>query len=204
MDRGLGSPRRDVRRSRQAILTAVAQVLVEAPHSSLGEIAEALGISRTTLHRMFATRRDLVAAVALDAIEDLARVYAEIGFGDEAPGGEDVFAALRQLVERMVPLGPKLRFLLSARELHGDETLDRRIDALDAPVLAAIDRARNAGLLRKQLPGWWAMEMLFATVFVAWEQIEAGRLAPLDAPELVLDTWLSGTIAPPTAVQHRR
>lgn len=29
----------------------------------------------------------------------------------------------------------------------------------------------------------------FATVCITWEQIEPGRLAPLDAPDLVLQTW---------------
>jgi AcrR family transcriptional regulator len=170
-------------------------VLVEAPHSSLSEVAEALGIGRTTLHRMFATRRDLLSAIAHDAVGDLARIYAEAGIGAHTPAGGDVVAVLRRLVGAMIPLGPKLMFLLRAPELRGDEDLDRRIDALDEPVRAAIGRARDHGALRPEVPLWWAAEMLFAGVFVAWEQIDVGRLAPLDAPDLVMNTWLAGTAA---------
>lgn len=184
--------RRDHPRSREAILTAAATVLVGAPQSSLGEIAEALGIGRTTLHRMFATRRDLLSAIAHDAVDDLARIYAEAGVGVDTPAGGEVVAVLHRLVREMIPLGSKLMFLLRAPELRDDEELDRRIDALDEPVRAAIGRARDHGALRREVPVWWAAEMLFAGVFVAWEQIEAGRLAPLDAPDLVMDTWLTG------------
>jgi hypothetical protein len=34
--------------------------------------------------------------------------------------------------------------------------------------------------------------MLFAGVYIAWEQIRAGRLAPRDAGDLVHRTWLHG------------
>lgn len=186
------SARRENPRSREAILAAAAQVLHEAPHSSLSDVAEALGIGRTTLHRMFTTRRDLLAAVAHDAVDNLARLYAEVGIGAPTPPTADVMAVLYRLVERLIPLGPKLMFLLRASELRGDEALDRRIETVDEPVRRSIARARDDGALRRQVPVWWATEMLFATVFIAWEQIDAGRLAPLDAPDLVLDTWLAG------------
>jgi hypothetical protein len=111
---------------------------------------------------------------------------------------------LRRLVDLMIPLGPSLMFLLRAPELDGDDELSARIDELDRPVRDAVRRAQSHAQTQTQtqtqtrtpldpaIPDWWATEMLFAGVYIAWEQIRAGRLAPRDAGELVYRTWLFG------------
>ncbi|MBQ1052796.1 TetR family transcriptional regulator, partial [Micromonospora sp. C51] len=50
-------------RTRQAILQAAIEVLSRNPAASLGEIATAAQVGRTTLHRYFAERSDLLAGV---------------------------------------------------------------------------------------------------------------------------------------------
>lgn len=184
-----------VDRSRDAVLLAATRVLVDAPHTSLGELAVALGIGRTTLHRLFPTRQDLLVAIAHDAVDHLARVYAGVGLGGQPVADADALRALRDLVAGLIPLGPSLAFLLRLSELDGEQEIEQRVDALDRPVRAAITAAQRHGDLDPAVPDWWAAETLFAGIYVAWGQIQLGRLAPLDATDLVTRTWLRGIIS---------
>ena len=52
-------------RTRQAILAAAVTVFARDPSAALGEVAAAAGVGRTTLHRYFAERSDLLAALAV-------------------------------------------------------------------------------------------------------------------------------------------
>jgi AcrR family transcriptional regulator len=182
-------------RSREAVLETVTAILVDRPDASLAEIAGLIGIGRTTLYRLFPTREAVLRAVALDAIGHLSEVYAVAGipgaFLDPA-GDAESLAAIRRLVELLIPLGPRLTFLLRARELDTDEAVNQELDALNAILVAAVERGQAAGALSRQAPASWWEESLYALVYSAWEQIELGSLATLAAPGLVLDTWLFG------------
>ena len=58
-----------LRRAARPLLDVAAAVLVADPAASLAEVAEAAGIGRTTLHKHYATRDDLVRAVGHRAID---------------------------------------------------------------------------------------------------------------------------------------
>jgi AcrR family transcriptional regulator len=62
-------PARGRRRGRPSLLDVAAEVLVADPAASLAEVAEAAGIGRTTLHKHYATRDDLLLAVGYRAID---------------------------------------------------------------------------------------------------------------------------------------
>lgn len=182
-------------RSRDAVLEAVTAILVERPDATLAEIAGLVGIGRTTLYRLFPTREDVLRAVALDAIGHLSAVYALAGVPRAFSGQmteEESVSAFRRLVALLIPLGPRLMFLLRARELEDDTSVRRELAALDAIVESAVARGQGAGSLNGSASALWVAESLYALVYVAWEQVHSGRLASLAAPELVLDTWLSG------------
>lgn len=186
----LAAPRLD--RSRESILRAATQVLVAAPQTTLAELAVTLGIGRTTLHRLFPTREDLLRAIAHDALDHIAEVYARAGVTDVPPHGEDALSALQRLVVELVPLGPSLVFLLRATELDDDAAIARRSEDIDRPLIACVEAAQEHGDIEATLPTWWVTESLLAGVYIGWEQIAKGRLAPLDAPDLVIRTWLHG------------
>ncbi|MGL5858193.1 MAG: TetR/AcrR family transcriptional regulator [Angustibacter sp.] len=188
------SARRPLDRSPDAVLEAATQVLATAPQLSLGEVAARIGISRATLHRRYPTRRALLTALAHDAVDRVTACYAdagvpELGRGVSRGAGVDL---LGRVVERLVPLGPRLMFLLHAPELDGDVELEHRVQELDAPLEAVVRRAQRDGEVDRALPAWWVLATLNAAVFTAWEQVDAGRLAPRDAGPLVLRTWLHG------------
>jgi serine phosphatase RsbU (regulator of sigma subunit) len=58
-----GLKRADALRNRERILDAAARLLERSPSATLADIAAAAGVARSTLHRRFASRDDLLAAV---------------------------------------------------------------------------------------------------------------------------------------------
>ena len=184
----LGRPRRAAKRP---LLDVVAEVLVAQPGASLAEVAQAAGISRTTLHKHYATRDELVRAVGLRATEVWADAVAAVA---DEPGTR---AGLRRLLAAMIESGPQLTFLWRNPSLDEDEELTRRYLEVERRCLAILDRARGEGLLSGTVPDWWLLETVFALVYTAAESVGHGKLASRDAPDLALDTLLHGLGTPP-------
>lgn len=70
--------RSDARRNVEAILAAAQTALAEDPRTSMGEIGVRAGVHRATVHRHFASREDLVAALQERAREECRAVAAEL------------------------------------------------------------------------------------------------------------------------------
>ncbi|WP_208817652.1 TetR/AcrR family transcriptional regulator [Micromonospora echinofusca] len=169
------------------LLEVATRVLLVDPTASLGDVARAAGVSRTTLYARFPTRQALLVALASEAMDLVEQAYAAARLDDGA-----VEQALRRLVELTVPLGSRVEFLLRERSLDIEPELVARYEQLDAPVIALMRRAQIAGQVRADLPAWWMATAVIGAVSTAWEAIADGRLAVRDAPSLVLDTVLSG------------
>ncbi|MEZ0108699.1 AcrR family transcriptional regulator [Catenulispora sp. EB89] len=179
----LGRSRRAVKRP---LLDVVAEVLLAQPGASLAEVAEAAGISRTTLHKHYATRDDLVRAVGLRATEIYEQAVDRVA---DEPGTE---AGLRRLIVAMIESGPQLTFLWRNPVLDEDHELTERYIDAEKRCLAVLDRARSQGLLAASTPDWWMLQTLYSLVYTAAECVQFGKLAPLDAPDLALSTLLHG------------
>jgi len=172
--------------TRPSLLDLAAEVLVANPAASLASVAAAAGIGRTTLHKQYATRQELLVAVAHRALD---RCLAAASSAEQAPDGA---TALRRLIDALVPVGAQLAFLFRQPSLDAEPAIDKRLCDLDEPIVAAIEAAQRDGVLRTDKPIWWFGSTLYALVYVAWEGIAVGRLAPLDATELVVGTLLNG------------
>jgi AcrR family transcriptional regulator len=173
-------------RTRHAdLLDAAVTYLMHYPRASLAEIAAAAGMGRTTLFKRYATRDELVHAVAMRAVD----VCLDAVRGTDA-GAAD--GGLRSLVTALVPVGPQLNFLWRTPTLQVDTEFCAAYERVDAAILEVLDRARSAGTLAAGQPDWWLRQTLVALVYVAWECVEKGQLARLDAPDRVLDTMLTG------------
>ena len=170
-----------------ALLTAATQVLLRQPTASLAEVAAATGVSRTTLYSRFPTRQVLLVGLAQAPMDLVEKAYADADLDDA-----DVPASLLRVVERLVPLGERVEFLLRERSLDDEPEIVARYAELDAPLIAFVTRAQRAGALRGDLPARWVVASLNGSVYAAWEAIADGRLAPRDAPRLVLGTVLDG------------
>ena len=173
------------------LLDAAVSYLVAHPRASLAQIAAAAGIGRTTLFKLFATRDQLEHAAAMRALSVCEAAISGAAEQLEAAeqGGD---GGLRALVTALIPIGPQLTFIWRTGSVDMDEEVVRAYHRMDAALLGALASARQAGVLRADRPEWWLGQTLHALVYVAWESVQCGQLARLDAPDLVLDTLLGG------------
>jgi AcrR family transcriptional regulator len=164
-----------------SLLDVATDVLVAEPGATLATIATAAGISRTTLHSHYPSREALLRAVAERAMGLCADAISDAG----ATTGGDLLAAV---VAALVPVGAHLAFLWRNPSFDHDPELGARWLEIEGDLREVLQVARSAGSLPADLPDWWSVHALFALVYVASENIYLGRLAPLDAPGLVLTT----------------
>jgi len=170
------------RSTKSTLLDVAAEALVADPAASLAEVAAAAGIGRTTLHKHYATRDDLMRAVAHRAID----------LWSEAIDAVGVDGGLRSLVEAMIPIGPQLAFLWRSPIFdHVPEIVERWV-AVEARCKGIVVRAQANGVIAADVPEWWLLQSLYSIVYVASESIRSGHLAPREATGLVLNTYLRG------------
>ncbi len=170
------------------LLDAAVTYLVVNPRASLADIAAAAGIGRTTLFKRYATRDELEHAVAMRAV-DVCLDAARSADSTATDGG------LASLVTALVPVGPQLNFLWRTPSLQSDAEFCAAYTEVDDAIVEVLARAKAAGALDPAQPDWWLRQTLVALVYVAWECVESGRLARLDAPDRVLETMLRGVAA---------
>jgi AcrR family transcriptional regulator len=182
---------RGSRAAKRSLLDVAAEVLVADPSASLTQVAEAAGIGRTTLHKQYATREDLLRAVGHRVI-DLWEQVAEVASADDADGG------LRAAIEATIPIGPQLAFLWRTPSFDHDQDLETRWNAFTQQTLAILKRAQDRGVISAAVPDWWLLSTFYAVIYIASERVQLGHLARLDAPGLALSTLLHG-IAPAQA-----
>lgn len=185
-------PRRaDAKRNAAAILAAAAECLARNPDTSVAEIATAAGVGRMTLYGHFKTRADLLDAV-------LTRVIAEAHDTlDAVDVSGDPRAALARLVAASWQVVDRLRHVLEAaqRELPA-ERIHQAHDQVLGRVQALIERGRDAGEFRADLPLPWLVSLAMNVMHAAAAEVSAGRLTSDQAPSVVAATLLAALTAP--------
>src|SRR5215472_8367594 len=177
------------RTARPPLLDVAAEVLVADPAASLAEVAAAAGIGRTTLHKHYATRDDLLCAVAHRAIDLWEQAVSEVTSTDPDGG-------LWALTAAMIPIGPQLAFLWRTPAFDHIPEISQRWKAAETRGLAVLQRAQDRGIITASVPDWWLLQTFYSVIYVAAESVGDGKLAPLDAPGLALSTFLHGIGAP--------
>ena len=178
------------RRSAAALLDIAVEVLVADPAAALAEVAEAAGIGRTTLHKHYATREDLLRAVGHRALDLWEQAIAAAEGVESADGG------LRALAETIVPVGQHLAFLWRNPVFDHADDISSRWKEVEPRGLAILQRARAHGAIRADVPDFWLLQTFYSIVYVAAESVHTGHLAPRDAPGLAVDTFLRGLGTP--------
>lgn len=164
------------------VLDTAAAVFAKDPAASLSQVAGAAGIGRTTLHKHFPTRHDLLVAVAARACDISESVIAA------APRDPD---PLRRVVVDLLPFGAYMTLLLVQSEVFAEDAIASRTDAMAAPIAAIV---AGTGAVRTGVPDWWLVRSLHSLLSTAWDLVQAGWLAPRDAPDLVLSTFTGGVL----------
>ncbi len=174
-------------RARQAILEAATATLPGNSGASLADVAAAAGLGRTTVHRHFATREALLAAVAIAAIDRLDAAVAQCHL-DEVPAPE----ALRRVAEALIPRSHEFRFLSVGPEVWKLHELIERWYRLADRLEAVVDRGKADGDIRLDLPTAWLVDLFSQGLVAAGDSIDDGRIARNDAPRLLVEVLLNG------------
>lgn len=188
------NPRPGVRnRTRRAILAAAAAVLGRDRNAPLSAVAEAAEVGRSTLHRYFPDREELVAATFEDSLAELGRVM-EQARPQEGPARE----ALCRVVNGHVEVGDRILFAF------GDSETLRRHGALgpgepEEPeeLVRLFERGQAEGAFDPGADPAWLVHVMWALLFTGLERARAGRISPQAVAPLVLRTLENGIAARP-------
>lgn len=172
---------------REHVLREAATQLVRHPASSMDEIARAAGISRATLHRLYPGRDALAIALGARALEQVSAAIdaAHIDHGDAA-------AALRRMVDELMPIAEFLGFLYGESSLVDNPEIDTAWNVIDNRVTAVVSRGQEEGSLRVDLPARWIAEAAFSLAVGAGWSVRDGKLARRDASRAVAELLLGG------------
>jgi AcrR family transcriptional regulator len=182
--------RADARRNHTAVVAAAMQVLAADPDATMREIADASGLTRTTVYRHFPSRDELLRAIFLQVeaeADELTR---------EATAGDPAFAVvMRAVAHGSIALGQRYRFL-AGHDAMADAVHAETAPALaDDPMIRYLARAARRGEIRGDLPPSWQARMLRSLAITAIEEVLSGNVSPEDG-ELLLTTSLIGAFAP--------
>ncbi len=176
-------------RTRQAILSAAIDVLGQNPAAALGEIAAAAEVGRTTLHRYFAERSDLLRAVAAEGSARLDRATASARL-DEGTGAD----ALLRLCREYFDLGSLLSLIFTDPDCLGGATpiLD---DGCDDRFSAMIERGHHDGTIDTGLPAPWLSSLMWSQLYAGWSYVTQQGASRHEVLELLVRT-VDGAVAP--------
>ncbi|MFD3308905.1 TetR/AcrR family transcriptional regulator [Streptomyces sp. NPDC058694] len=157
-------------RTRRAILDAAAVVLAKNSGASLGDVAAAAGVGRTTVHRYFAERSDLLKALGADVLEKVAAAT-DRSHLEDGPA----LAALERLCQELFELGDALTLVFdeSLVATWNWEGWDEDTDA-DRALAHLIERGHSEGAFDPTLDVDWIVQTLWSLLYVAWHRGRTG------------------------------
>lgn len=177
-------------RTRTAILDAAMEVLAADAHASMADIAAAAEVGRSTVHRYFAERGDLLRALALHVH---ALSNAAIERADPTSGPAD--AALRRVIEAQFDIGPIVLFAYNNFAFAGDRELMATFDEGDEAVVEVLSRACNQSV---KVSAGWPRHVFWALLFAGWEA-QADGTPRHQVVDDIMSTLTSGVFCPDTA-----
>jgi AcrR family transcriptional regulator len=176
-------------RTRQAIVDAAIEVLARNPAAPLGEVAAAANVGRTTLHRYFAERADLTAALRAEVVHRLRRATerARVAEGTGA-------AAIRRLCQEYFDLGDVLSLILTEQlqltDADWQQTAERDADV----VVEMVERGHRDGTVDPELPASWIQSLIWSQLYAGWSYLGERGVSRHEALRLILRT-IGGAVA---------
>ena len=175
--------------NRDVVLREAMSALAANPGASLADIASAAGVGRTTMHRIFPTRADLLNALALHAVGRLREALDRARLDDgDAP------SALARVAEVVLPLADELRFLDAGPEVWNLPELRDAWWSITASLDTLVERGQRAGEIRGDLPAELIVEAFTGMLWGVWQGVRDGRVAPATAARHSVSMALGGIL----------
>lgn len=184
-------------RTRRAILDAAVVVFSQRRTASLGDVAAEAGVARSTLHRYFADRAELIHALAADVLVAVEKAISDAALDQGTPR-----EALHRLAAAYFELGPRIFFLYNEPSFNDPEADERvkgffqQLEESGKPVEALIERGHREGVFAASLSVDWINRVFWWMVYIGWEAVDEGALPRLSAPATILQTIEHGILAP--------
>lgn len=169
-------------RTRRAIMDAAVVTLTQNSSASLGDIATAANVGRTTVHRYFPERSDLLKAISTDALEkiDVSTQRARV---DEGTAPE----ALRRLCQEYFEFGDVFMLMFTVPEMLDDEMWGEESES-DRAVLRLVHRGQAEGTIDPELDAFWFQQLVWSLQYTAWEMTRTHGTPKHDALGMCLRT----------------
>lgn len=186
--------RADALRNIEAIIDAATRLLAVNPDASINEIAKAADVGRVTLYGHFDSRATLIREVAERAITQTDQVLAKLDLqGDPCEALGRLLEATWHLTHRFGAL------VVAAAHTLSPEQMRQIHDEPAVRVRGLLERGRQAGEFRGDVPIDWQMSVIQAILHGASGAVHRGEITADDAPSLVRDTVLAALAAHPDA-----
>ncbi len=175
------APRRraDATRNDERIVDIAIEELSRDPAAGLDDIARAAGIGRTTLHRRYRTRDELMTALRTRARRDLREIIRDSRLDEDS-----AVDALDRLLDNLLTKIGVYRFLVlnpAPTGHHSDRIVARELGAL-------VRRGQEDGVFTTtNRPSWW-VEVIQALLVLAVNP-------PADVPQSDLPGAIRATLA---------
>ena len=180
-------------RTRKAILEAAIAVLATSPNASLAEIASAAAVGRTTLHRYFPERTDLLSAIVELSVEQL-NLATERAHLDQGTG----ISALHRLCHEYFALGHLLSVVFSEPQLNAESNWQEPAGRA-CGIADTVRRGHDDGTIDAEMAPEWVEGVLWALLYNGWgQQVRVGT-PKLTVLRMILRT-LDGAVGPKGAL----
>lgn len=170
-------------RTRRAILDAAVEVLSRNPGAPLSEIAASADVGRSTLHRYYPERGELVAALGEHALDKL-----EAAMERSRPAEGPADAALRRMSHECFEIGPTLSLVYGDPQVLSNEAFWVRLHTADRPLIDLLERGIAEGAFTANLQVRWLRRMLWWTLLTGWEAVNYEKYSRTEALESIDET----------------
>lgn len=169
-----------VRRTRRLIIDAAIETLGQRQSAPLGEIADAAEVSRSTLHRHFSDRGQLLASMDGECRRrfDEATARARIAEGT-------ALESLTRLGLEYLGLGSVLSLIFADNALIDPDSWD---DSGEQELTTLIERGHTDQSIDAQLPVGWVVTTLWVLLFGAWQAQISDAVDRHQVPQLLSRT----------------
>ena len=164
-----------------AILDAAAELLERRAPVSIAAVAARARLSRVTVYSHFPNRRALLEAVVGRAVDGTAAI-AEAAKTNE---GRPRDALERFVAQGWVQLDRHGAIAHAAAHQLSPEAMRRAHAAARGYIAGLVDRGRDDGSFRTDLPTEWIVTAVLALFHACGEDVRAGRIASREAPGLL-------------------
>lgn len=173
-------------RTRKAIIDAAMTVLAENPAAPLSDIAATAGVGRSTLHRYFPERADLIRDLALHV-----HALSNAAIAEAEPECGPPLAALRRVVEGQLELGPIVVYVFTEPIVNADTALMAHLDTGDEVIAEMLSKVSTQPATA---PPGWARRAFWALLNAGYQAAKEDGTSKHRIVDAIMATLTEGTI----------